>query len=565
MKLKERIEKVDIKKRLNFGYGIVIALMVLVGALSLISMVNLKSSLNSYINSVDRADNSIKTIRLNVNIAARNIREMALCDNPDNYVAYRQTIEEKLAEVDDALESLKETEVLTDEEYQEYVNAIINWETVGYQIIQEIESGEREDATQKILTECAPALSEQVEIAKKLDGEVNVEKENQLRRNDILFYCAAVFIIIFVVIAIVLAKVIAKKIVDSITVPLGEIEQVALELSKGNLHIQLEHRSNDEIGSLAHSLRKSIRILGSYVDDISRAMSEFSGGNFDVQPEVEWRGDFVAILDAFMSFEKTMAETIRGIQRVADQVESGAGQVSNSSMDLAQGATEQASVTQELAATVETISAQVVENAEMAKDISKRVVQTGIEINGGNEKMQEMVGSMYEIKDASIKIRGIIDTINDIASQTNLLALNASIEAARAGEAGKGFAVVADQVSILASQSAEAVKESAALIESSVQSVEKGVLIADETAKLLEGIAFSSKEIVEDVNQIANTMETQADAFGEINKGVDQINGVVQTNAAASEECAANSQEMSGQAVMLGGLVGKFKVGEFEE
>ncbi len=565
MKLKERIEKVDIKKRLNFGYGIVIALMVLVGALSLISMVNLKSSLNSYINSVDRADNSIKTIRLNVNIAARNIREMALCDNPDNYVAYRQTIEEKLAEVDDALESLKETEVLTDEEYQEYVNAIINWETVGYQIIQEIESGEREDATQKILTECALALSEQVEIAKKLDGEVNVEKENQLRRNDILFYCAAVFIIIFVVIAIVLAKVIAKKIVDSITVPLGEIEQVALELSKGNLHIQLEHRSNDEIGSLAHSLRKSIRILGSYVDDISRAMSEFSGGNFDVQPEVEWRGDFVAILDAFMSFEKTMAETIRGIQRVADQVESGAGQVSNSSMDLAQGATEQASVTQELAATVETISAQVVQNAEMAKDISKRVVQTGIEINGGNEKMQEMVGSMYEIKDASIKIRGIIDTINDIASQTNLLALNASIEAARAGEAGKGFAVVADQVSILASQSAEAVKESAALIESSVQSVEKGVLIADETAKLLEGIAFSSKEIVEDVNQIANTMETQADAFGEINKGVDQINGVVQTNAAASEECAANSQEMSGQAVMLGGLVGKFKVGEFEE
>ncbi len=565
MRLKERIEKVDIKKKLNFGYAIVIALMVLVGALSLISMVELKSSLNSYINSADRANSSIKTIRLNVNIAARSIREMALCDNTDNYVAYRQTIEEKLAEVDGALESLKETEVLADAEYQEYVNAIINWETVGYEIIQEIESGGREDAAQKILTECAPALSEQVEIAERLDGEVNVEKENQLRRNDILFCCAAVFIILFVVIAIVLAKVIARKIVDSITVPLGEIEQAALELSEGNLHIQLEHQSNDEIGSLADSLRKSIRILGSYVDDISRAMSEFSAGNFDVQPEVEWRGDFVAILDAFMSFEKTMAETIRGIQRVADQVESGADQVSNSSIDLAQGATEQASVTQELAATVETISAQVVQNAEMAKDISKRVVRTGIEISGGNEKMQEMVSSMYEIKDASIKIRGIIDTINDIASQTNLLALNASIEAARAGEAGKGFAVVADQVSILASQSAEAVKESAALIESSVQSVEKGVLIADETAKLLEGIASSSKEIVEEINQIANTMETQADAFGEINKGVDQINGVVQTNAAASEECAANSQEMSGQAIMLGGLVGKFKVGEFKE
>ena len=42
-------------------------------------------------------------------------------------------------------------------------------------------------------------------------------------------------------------------------------------------------------------MRKSIRILGSYVDDIGRANeAAFAEGNFDVQPEVEWKGDFVA-------------------------------------------------------------------------------------------------------------------------------------------------------------------------------------------------------------------------------------------------------------------------------
>ncbi|KSV58073.1 methyl-accepting chemotaxis protein [Acetivibrio ethanolgignens] len=561
MKLEERIGKVGIKKRLDFGYGVVIVLMTVVGILSLVSMLSLKSSLDRYLNGIDKAKNAIAAVRLETNIVARNIREMALNSNQDSYAGYKQTIEEKLSDVvDNELKILKATKVLTDEEYTEYANAITEWATIGYEIITEIENGNRADASQKILTECAPSLSKQIEIAKKLDKEIEEEKEKQLQQNDLLFYCTAAFIIVAIIIAIILAKIIAVKIVVTITEPLKEIEQVSLELSEGNLHTKLEYRSEDEIGRLAHGLRKSIRILSSYVDDISRTMEEFSKGNFLVQPQVEWRGDFVAILNAFTAFEKTMTDTITEIQRVANQVECGASQVSDSSIDLAQGATEQAGVTQELAATVENISAQVLQNAEMAKDISKQVVQNGIEIDGGNEKMQEMVKSMYEIKDSSIKIRGIIDAINDIASQTNLLALNASIEAARAGEAGKGFAVVADQVSILASQSSEAVKESAVLIESSVQSVEKGVMIADETAKLLESIVLSSRGIVEDVNRIADTMETQADAFGEINRGVDQINGVVQTNAAASEECAANSQEMSSQAVNLGELVSKFKV-----
>ena len=86
--------------------------------------------------------------------------------------------------------------------------------------------------------------------------------------------------------------------------PLHAVEVVAKEPTEGNLHSTLEYHSEDEIGSLAHSMRKSIRILGSYVDDIGSAMKEFSEGNFDVKPEVEWKGDFVGILDSFMLFEK---------------------------------------------------------------------------------------------------------------------------------------------------------------------------------------------------------------------------------------------------------------------
>ena len=560
--LQELGENASVSKKLYFGFGLNTAMVLLIAIIGLCAVLNMRKSFTNYINTVDKAYNAVAAIRLDINIAARNLREMALQNEPESYESYKQIIDEKMENFDEQLKILENSGLIEDELYGKYVNAVNTWKSIGYSIIDEIEDGDIEGARDRILTECSPALQEQITLAKEMNSVLDEELEGTYQKNNLIFYLTLPVMILGPIVSVILAKVMGNKIVISIITPLSEIEEVAKELSRGNLHIQLEYRSDNEMGKLAHNLRKSIRVLGSYVDDITRAMNEFANGNFVVQPEVEWQGDFIAILDALMSFEKSMAETITGIQVVAEQVGSGAGQVSDSSMDLAQGATDQASVTQELAATVETISTQVLQNTEMTKDISEQVVQIGLEIDSGNEKMQKMTSSMREIKNASLEIRGIIDTINDIASQTNLLALNASIEAARAGEAGRGFAVVADQVSVLASQSAEAVKESAALIETSVQSVEKGVLIADETATLLEAIVSSSKEIVEDINQIKNTMEVQADAFGEITKGVDQISSVAQTNAAASEELAANSQEMTSQATMLENLVGKFKVGE---
>lgn len=232
-------------------------------------------------------------------------------------------------------------------------------------------------------------------------------------------------------------------------------------------------------------------------------------------------------------------------------------------MDLAQGATDQTAITEEVSATLTGVSDRVAQNAENAKDVSLQVEELGAEIINSNGKMQEMVDSMGEINASSREISKIIATINDIASQTNLLALNASIEAARAGEAGKGFAVVADQVSVLAAQSSEAAKESTVLIETSVKAVKKGMVIADETAQQLESVVTGSKTITVEVNGIAEALEDQITAIGQVRGGVERINDVVQTNSATSEECAAASQEMSSQAEHLEGLIRKFKVATF--
>lgn len=560
--MKKKLENMHLKERIDYGYRKVITMMLSSGLFSVVIIGVLFANMMHYVENVNVADQAVKICRINVNAAARNIREMALNEDTSSYDNYEQTVKRLLSEVDSELQILKKTEVLSDENYEEYASALSDWGEIGYSIIEEIKNGNDENATDAILNNCTPALNKVVEIAIKLD-ELTDEASSETVRNMVVCTVAGfVVIIVCLVFAFTLTRKTSKRVLETILEPLHAIEDVAMELTEGNLHSTLEYHSDDEIGKLAHSMRKSIRILGTYVDDIDRSMKLFSEGNFDVHPEVEWRGDFVGILNSFMAFQASMAGTIKGIQNVSNEVSGAAEQVASSSNDLADGATNQAAVVEELTATVTGVSEQVEKNSQSAKEISVKVDELGNAISESNGKMHEMVDSMHEISEASKEIDKIITTINEIASQTNLLALNASIEAARAGEAGKGFAVVANQVNVLADQSAQAAKESATLIETSVKAVEKGMVIAGQTAAQLEEVAENSKVITTEVTNIAETLETQTTEIKQINEGIEQINDVVQTNSATSEECAAASQEMSSEAESLREMISKFKVAE---
>lgn len=563
--MKKKLEDMHLKERINYGYRKVIIMMLVSGLFSIIVIGVLFSNMFNYVENVSAADQAVKMCRVNVNAAARNIREMALNNDTSSYSSYEQTVEKLLTDVDSQLQIIKKSGVVSEADYNEYASYLSQWGNIGYSIIENIKKGNKDKATEEILNKCTPALNKVVEKAISLD-DITDKASNKAAITTFIFAAAGIVcIIVCLSTAWILAKRTSKKVLATIIAPLKSVENTADELMQGNLHSTLNYKSDDELGRLAHSLRNSIAILGSYVDDIDRAMKLFAEGNFDVKPEVEWKGDFVGILNSFMLFEESMAETIKGIQRVSDEVSSAAEQVASSSNELADGATNQAAVVEELTATVAGVAEQVEKNSQSAKQISSRVGNLGEAISESNSKMQEMVASMNDINEASKEIDKIIATINEIASQTNLLALNASIEAARAGEAGKGFAVVVNQVNLLADQSAKAAKESAVLIETSVRAVKKGMTIADETATQLEEVADSSKVITEEVTDIADTLGQQTVEIQQINEGIEQINDVVQTNSATSQECAAASEQMSSEAENLREMIRRFKVASFKK
>lgn len=560
-----KLHQLNLHDKIKYIYATVIKFMILSGIVSIIGLSLLDIRFNSYVKGAQKANNAAKESIIDISSAARNIREMALNDDSSTYENYKNNVKTVLTDSQTQLDIIKNTNIIDDDLYNQYVKALNEWGNIGYDIINQIEKGDLASAKNKIHTVCTPALNNLMSIADKMEDETNKEADQAVLLSNVVAVIGGVAIVLSIVIASLISKKIGAKITEMIIEPIRDIDNVAKDLANGNLHSELTYHSDDELGTLAHSLRKSIRTLSSYVDDIKRSMQEFSHGNFDVKPEVEWKGDFEEILQAFMSFEASMADLVKHLQRVADQVAEGSEQIASSSTELAEGATNQAASVEELTASLANVSERVAQNSQNARTISGKVDELGTQLYESNGKMSEMVISMSEIEKASKEISKIIETINQIASQTNLLALNASIEAARAGDAGKGFAVVADQVSALAAQSAEAAKESASLIDTSVAAVEKGMVIANDTASQLGAVVDNSRHIVDEVNNIADVLNTQTEAIKQVDEGVEAINDVVQTNSATSQECAAASQDMSTQADTLRGLIATLKIAHFKK
>uniref|UniRef100_UPI00386E9B18 methyl-accepting chemotaxis protein n=1 Tax=Anaerovibrio slackiae TaxID=2652309 RepID=UPI00386E9B18 len=178
--------------------------------------------------------------------------------------------------------------------------------------------------------------------------------------------------------------------------------------------------------------------------------------------------------DAAASFEimrQRIREVLVEINHGADQVAAGAQNVSDASVALSQGASEQAASVEQLSASISEIASQTASNAQNAEKANELTAGTRNRAEMGNQEMQEMLAAMEEINASSVNISKIIKVIDEIAFQTNILALNAAVEAARAGQHGKGFAVVAEEVRNLAARSAKAAKETTDMIEGSMEKV----------------------------------------------------------------------------------------------
>ncbi|WP_312280013.1 methyl-accepting chemotaxis protein [Oscillibacter sp.] len=310
----------------------------------------------------------------------------------------------------------------------------------------------------------------------------------------------------------------------------------------------------DEIGLLATSNSKIA------VNMIKQAKGTRAIANGDLTTDIIVNSDDDVLGKALSELVEKFHTLAASIVSAADQVDSGAKLVANSSTSLSQGSSRQAESIEKLTSTLKEITSQSIQNAQNAQAANglTQTIKSDAEI--GNTQMANMLKAMDDISQSSDSIGEIIKVIEDIAFQTNILALNAAVEAARAGQSGKGFAVVAEEVKNLAGKSSEAAKETTELIENSIQKVKQGIKTAKETAASLEKIAAGVVQVTSFIASIASASDTQATAVEQVNNEISNISQIAQNNAAVSEESAAASEELSGQAACLKESVGAFKL-----
>lgn len=284
--------------------------------------------------------------------------------------------------------------------------------------------------------------------------------------------------------------------------PLQQLEKVALEAAKGNIHQSIEiPRTNDEIQSLAYAFESMLTNLRQMVSSIE--------GNFQQTNKT---------VQALSAESKEALEQSDAIAQTIAQISEGAA-----------GSAEAIQVTAESMEDVRSLAEEVNNHAlssatyseEMIKELKRTTTAIGQLVTGIQEIAKgnkAALTDVHQLEHNANEVENIIQLVGSIAEQTNLLALNASIEAARAGEHGKGFAVVAEEVRKLADGSAEA---------------------AQGVAKLIQAMQDDVKKVVSKMTTQVSIAEHEMTRVAETTNAVDGMNTIVTKMASSVEEISA--------------------------
>ena len=513
------INSLRIGQRLALGFGVVIALMILLACLAYIRIAGLNSEITILVKDRYPKTAIANQIKAQLNDVSRSMLSVLIMTDPTQIKNELANIQSVTASNNQAIANLNK--IITDEKGRDRLKAIIairdKFLPLQAGFVDLIAADNKDEGMLKLLFSVRPLQTKYFAALDDFLKFQNAQMELTGEASGKIASQTEALILILAVIAASLSVMVAYQATRSITRPLTNAVAIAKRVADGDLTSDINITSGDETGQMMDALKHMndslVKIVGdvrSGTETINAASSEIASGNFDLSQRTE----------------------------------------------------EQAAALQETASSMQDLTNTVKQNADNAHQANQLAASASEVAAEGGAVVSQVVATMGSINASSKKIVDIIGVIDGIAFQTNILALNAAVEAARAGEQGRGFAVVAAEVRSLAQRSAAAAKEIKSLIGDSVERVDVGSKLVERAGVTMDKVVASVRRVTDIIGEISSASQEQSAGITRVNRTIAQMDEVTQQNAALVEEAAAAAEAMQHQADKLSRVVQIFKLSE---